>query len=371
MSVRTRAPFRADHVGSLLRPESLLQLRERHARGEVDASSLRNHEDECIRAVAAMQEAAGLTGISDGEFRRESFHGDFIDKLNGVEFRLVEEQARKSAMGPFVAFVTEKLTRPDRGIEVENFRFLQSTTEQVAKQTIPSPTMTHFRGGRDAIDATVYPDMPEFFEDLARVYREEVSGLAAAGCRYLQLDDTNLAYLCDEKMRATVSDRGEDLESLPHDYAALINNSIRGRPEDMSVCIHLCRGNARSRWFAQGGYEPIAEVLFNELDVDGYLLEYDDERSGDFAPLRFVPKGKTVVLGLLTSKRGELEDRDSIKSRIDEAAQYIDAEQLCLSPQCGFASAVGGNLLSEEEQRRKLELVVEIADEVWGSRTLG
>jgi 5-methyltetrahydropteroyltriglutamate--homocysteine methyltransferase len=369
MSVRTRAPFRADHVGSLLRPESLLRLRERHARGEIDATALRDHEDECIRAAAAMQVEAGLTGISDGEFRRESFHGDFIDKLNGVEFRLVEEQARKSAMGPFVAFVTDKLTRPDRGIEVENFRFLQSTTERVAKQTIPSPTMTHFRGGREAIATEVYPDLAEFFDDLARVYREEVDGLAAAGCRYLQLDDTNLAYLCDERIRATVSERGEDLQSLPHDYAALINDSIRGRPDDMSVCIHLCRGNARSRWFAQGGYEPIAEVLFNELDVDGYFLEYDDERSGDFAPLRFVPKGKTVALGLLTSKRGALEDRELIRRRIDEAAQYIDVDQLCLSPQCGFASAVGGNLLSYDEQRRKLELVVELADEVWGSPT--
>ena len=274
--------------------------------------------------------------------------------------------ARTVGTAPFVAVVSAPMARPESGIEVENFRFLESLTTRTAKQTIPSPTMTHFRGGREAVSKAAYPEMEQFFADLARVYREEVAGLAAAGCRYLQLDDTNLAYLCDEGMRAKVAARGEDVEALPREYARLINQSIRDRPDEMSVCIHLCRGNARSRWFAQGGYEPVAEVLFNEMDVDGYFLEYDDERSGDFAPLRFVPKGKTVVLGLVTSKSGKLEDPDLVKRRIDEAARYIDLEQLCLSPQCGFASAAGGNLLSEDEEKAKLALVVRLAAEVWG-----
>ena len=212
-----------------------------------------------------------------------------------------------------------------------------------------------------------YPDMDGFFADLARVYREEIAGLATAGCKYLQLDDTNLAYLCDEDMREKAAERGEDVERLPHDYALLINESVKARPPAMSVCVHLCRGNARSRWFAQGGYEPVADVIFNEMDVDGFFLEYDDERSGDFAPLRFVPKNRSIVLGLVTSKKGELEDRDLILRRIEEASQYIDVEQLCLSPQCGFASAAAGNLLSEDEQKRKLAFVIEVADEIWGS----
>jgi 5-methyltetrahydropteroyltriglutamate--homocysteine methyltransferase len=255
---------------------------------------------------------------------------------------------------------------PAGGIEVENFRYLNAQTSRTAKQTIPSPTMTHFRGGREAIDRKAYPQMESFFADLARVYREEVAGLAEAGCRYLQLDDTNLAYLCDENMRLGAAERGEDVDKLPHDYAALINDSLRGRPPEMAVTIHLCRGNARSRWVAQGGYEPVAEIIFNEIDVDGFFLEYDDERSGDFAPLRFLPKGKAVVLGLLTTKRGALEDRDAIKRRVDEAAQYVDMDQLCLSPQCGFASASLGNLLTRDEQDRKLALVVELAEEIWG-----
>ena len=366
MSGRLQPPFRADHVGSLLRPASLLQLRAQAERGEVSAEALRHHEDECIRQVVELQESVGLAGVTDGEYRRESFHGDFIRQLGGVEFKLFNPGRETSGGAPFVAVVSEKMTRPAAGIEVENFRFLRSVTKATAKQTIPSPTMTHFRGGREAIDRTAYPEMELFFADLARVYREEVAGLAAAGCRYLQLDDTNLAYLCDHDMRAKAAERGEDVDRLPHDYAELINASIRGRPEDMAVCVHLCRGNARSRWFAQGGYEPIAEVIFNELDVDGFFLEYDDERSGDFDPLRFVPKDKIVVLGLLTSKTGELEAGDAIKSRIEAATRHIDLEQLCLSPQCGFASAVQGNLLTEDDEKRKLALVVELADEIWG-----
>jgi 5-methyltetrahydropteroyltriglutamate--homocysteine methyltransferase len=359
-------PFRADHVGSLLRPKSLLELRERRDPADAGAAArLRAHEDECIAAVVARQEAVGLEGVTDGEFRRESFHGDFLSRLENVEFKLLDPGGRRGG-APFVAVVSGKIGRPAGGIEVENFRYLKSVTHRTAKQTLPSPTMAHFRGGREAIDRASYPEMPEFFADLARVYREEIADLAAAGCRYLQLDDTNLAYLCDATMRARAAERGEDVARLPHDYATLINESIRGRPEGLSVCVHLCRGNARSRWFARGGYEPVAEVVFNELDVDGFFLEYDDERSGDFSPLRFVPPGKRVVLGLVTSKRGELESADAVRRRIDEAAGYVDIGRLCLSPQCGFASAAAGNLLSEDEQWRKLERIVEVAAEVWG-----
>lgn len=394
MNGRQRAPFRADHVGSLLRPASLLEMRARAKEGRVTPEALRAHEDECIDAVVRMQEGIGLMGVTDGEYRRYSFHGDFIGRLNGVEFKLFNPPAdlappttssvgaassrgssarqdgapassRNRTNAPFAAVVSDKISLPEGGIELENFRYLHSRTRHVAKQTIPSPTMTHFRGGRAAIDRAAYPDMAEFFVDLARVYREEIAGLAGAGCRYLQLDDTNLAYLCDEQMRAGAAARGEDVERLPHDYARLINDSVRDRPDDMSVCVHLCRGNARSRWFAQGGYEPVAEVVFNELDVDGFFLEYDDERSGDFSPLRFVPKDKIVVLGLITSKRGELENADLVKRRIQEASAHLALEQLCLSPQCGFASAAEGNLLSEDDEKKKLELIVSIAADVW------
>lgn len=357
-------PFRADHVGSLLRPPRLLETRARADAGEVDHTALRRCEDECIRDVVRLQESIGLESITDGEFRRESFHGDFMSKVNGIEFRLMP---RPGGGGPFVAFTTARLGWPDGGIEVDNFEFLRQQTSRTAKVTIPSPTMTHFRGGREAIDARAYSDLDQFFVDLTDVYRHEIGALAAAGCRYVQLDDTNLAYLCDDAQRARAAERGEDVARLPHDYAKLINESTSARGSEMAVCVHLCRGNARSRWFAEGGYEPIAEVIFNELEVNGFFLEYDDERSGDFAPLRFVPKGKKVVLGLITSKRGELEDKGAVLRRIDEAAKFIDIDQLCLSPQCGFASAMQGNLLSVDDQRRKLALVVEIANEVWGA----
>ena len=365
MNERLKPPFRADHVGSLLRPQSLLDMRARASEGEVSAEALRAHEDECITQVINMQQSLGLRGVSDGEFRRESFHGDFIGRLNGVDFKLFDPGGNASGVAPFTAVVSEKIGWPEGGIEVENFRFLKQHTTATAKQTIPSPTMTHFRGGRAAIDELVYPQLDSFFADLAGVYREEIAGLASAGCDYIQMDDTNLAYLCDQAMRSSAEQRGEDVDQLPHDYARLINDSIRERPADMSVCVHLCRGNARSRWFAQGGYEPVAEIIFNEIDVDGFFLEYDDERSGDFAPLRFVPQGKVIVLGLLTTKHGELESKDAIKRRVDEASRYVPMEQLCLSPQCGFASAVQGNLLSEDDQQRKLAMVVELGDEIW------
>lgn len=367
--MRDRPPYRADHVGSLLRPQSLLTLRDKFKAGQASAEELRANEDECIRDAVQMQESLGLQSITDGEFRRESFHGDFIGRLEGVEFNQIFTpggDGSEQHEAPFVAVISQKMGLPSGGIEVENFRYLNSVTTRTAKQTIPSPTMTHFRGGRDAIDKTAYPDLDDFFTDLARVYREEIAGLAQAGCRYLQIDDTNLAYLCDAQMRADAEARGEDLTQLLHDYATLINESIRERPDDMAVCIHICRGNARSRWFAEGSYDLVAEVIFNEMNVDGFFLEYDDDRSGDFAPLRFVPKDKTIALGLVTTKSGQLEDTDAIKRRIDEASQHVDLDQLCLAPQCGFASVSEGNVLSETEEQAKIAMIVKIAEEVWG-----
>src|SRR5690606_11303446 len=285
MTLRKRPPFRADHVGSLLRPRSLLELRNAVRAGDATPEELKAHEDECIRDAVRMQEELGLQSITDGEFRRETFHGDFIARLENVEFKQLFAPGTTACGGheaPFVAVVSGRIGRPAGGIEVENFNFVAELTKRTARQTIPSPTMMHFRGGREAIDSRAYPEMDDFFSDLARVYREEVAGLADAGCRYLQLDDTNLAYLCDETMREQAVARGENVDELPREYARLINESIKSRPDDMAVCVHLCRGNAKSRWFAEGGYEPVADTIFNEMDVDGFLLEYDDERSGDF-----------------------------------------------------------------------------------------
>jgi len=267
---------------------------------------------------------------------------------------------------PPVLHVTGKV-RHAKPIQLADFQFLKSVAKRTPKVTIPSPTMLHFRGGRGAISREAYPDMEEFFADVAAAYRDEIQALGAAGCTYLQLDDTNLAYLCDPKLREGARQRGDDPDELPRRYARLINAAIEGRPAGMRVCTHLCRGNFKSAWVAEGGYEPVAEVLFNELAVDGYFLEYDDPRSGDFRPLRFVPKDKTVVLGLVTTKVGELESKDDIKRRIDEAAKYAPMEQLCLSPQCGFSSTVHGNEIARESQSRKMKLVVEVAREVWGN----
>ena len=368
-AARTKAPFHADHVGSFLRPGSLLELREKHSRGEIDDPELRTHEDACIRELVRFQEDIGLWSITDGEFRRKTFHGDFLSALDNVRFEQLFRPGHTEAGGheaPFVAVVSGKINRPEGGVEIENFRYLRQLTERAAKQTVASPTMLHFRGGRQAIDRQAYPEMEGFFADVARVYSEEVAGLAAAGCRNLQFDDTNLAYLCDETMRGQVVERGEDPDQLPHTYAKLINDSIRTRPTDMAVSIHLCRGNARSKWFAEGGYEPVAEVLFNELDVDGFFLEYDDDRSGGFEPLRFVPENKVVVLGLVSSKWPEMEDKEHVISRIREASTYVPLERLALSPQCGFASTAEGNRINVDVERAKLDLVVDVAREVWG-----
>jgi len=370
MSVRTRPPFRADHVGSFLRPLALLAARERRKTGDISAAALREVEDVAIRDIVRFQEDLGLQGVTDGEFRRTYFHIDFLEQLAGVETKGGISVAFHSAAGnvdfaPPVMHVTGPL-RHVKPIQVADFKFLQSVTRRTPKVTIPSPTMLHFRGGRDAINREAYPDMEMFFADVAAAYRAEIRSLADAGCRYLQLDDTNLAYLCDEKMREGARKRGDDPNELPRRYARLINAAIADRPADMTVCVHLCRGNFKSAWVAEGGYEPVAEVLFNELAVDGYFLEYDDARSGDFAPLRFVPKGKIVVLGLVTTKLDTLESGDALKRKIDDAARLIPLEQLCLSPQCGFSSTVHGNAIARDAQAAKLRLVVETARDVWG-----
>jgi len=363
-------PFRADHVGSLLRPKRLLEARKRYFDHEISKEELRVVEDECVREVIRKQETVGLKSITDGEFRRTFFHIDFLEHLagvtvsGGIETKFVGKKGVVDFAPPRLS-VTDKL-RHVEDIQKTDFEFLKSVTNQTPKVTIPSPTMVHFRGGRKAIDIDAYPDMDEFFEDLAQCYREEIQSLYEAGCRYIQLDDTNLAYLCDPKMRAGAKERGDNPDELPRAYAGLINQAIDSRPQDLTICMHLCRGNFRSAWVAEGSYEPVAEVLFNEIHIDGYFLEYDDERSGDFAPLRFVPKDKTIVLGLVTTKVGDLESKQQLIERVNEASQYVPLERLCLSPQCGFSSTVEGNDITEDQQWAKLALVVNTAREIWG-----
>ncbi|KAB7727645.1 5-methyltetrahydropteroyltriglutamate--homocysteine S-methyltransferase [Rudanella paleaurantiibacter] len=364
-------PFRADHVGSLLRTPAVKENRQKWKQGEIPADELRAIEDEAIAETVQRLEATGMRSITDGEFRRDYFHLDFLKELSGVSVTggiEANPQAKVAEDGfkPPVLSVTGKL-RHVKDIQVADFNYLKSVTTQTPKVSIPSPTMIHFRGGRKSIDIQSYPDMDEFFADLAAAYRQEIDHLYAAGLRYLQLDDTNLAYLCDPKMRAAAVERGEDPNELPRTYAALINSVIDNRPDDLTVGIHLCRGNYRSTWFAEGGYEPVAEVLFNTINVDAYFLEYDDERSGDFAPLRFVPNHKSVVLGIVSSKVRALEDMDDLCRRIDEAAAYMPLDNLCISPQCGFSSTHHGNDLTSDDQWRKLELVVDTARKVWGT----
>lgn len=366
---RLDPPFRADHVGSLLRPKALLAARQRVQENRITKDQLREVEDQHIRDVVRKQEAVGLKSITDGEFRRTFFHIDFLERLQGVtvsggiEVKFRSQQGEVNFAPPRLS-VTGKL-RHVEDIQKADFEFLRSVTRQTPKVSIPSPTMVHFRGGRKAIDLDAYPDLDEFFADLARCYRAEIDSLYRAGCRYLQLDDTNLAYLCDPKLRAGAKERGDDPDALPQAYAGLINSVIDGRPDDLTVAVHLCRGNFRSAWVAEGSYEPVAEVLFNELNVDAYFLEYDDERSGDFAPLRLVPDHKTVVLGLVTTKLADLESRRELTRRVEEAARYVPLDHLCLSPQCGFSSTVEGNQITEDDQWAKLELVSQVAREVW------
>ena len=372
MSQRTSPPFRADHVGSLLRPPALMRARHEFAEGTIDADALRAAEDSAIRDAVALQEEIGFQSATDGEFRRTSWHMDFIYQLAGIS--RTDEQlqvAFKNAEGT-TSFTSAALKVDGRvGIEdtifADAFTFLKScVTTAVPKLTIPSPSMVHYRGGAAAIDAQIYPDADRFWDDLSAAYAEEVRRLGELGCTYLQLDDTSLAYLNDPIQRAMIAERGDDAEHQHLRYITQINAALAGRPEGMSVTTHSCRGNFQSYWAAEGGYDFVAEALFSELEVDGFFLEYDDARSGGFEPLRFVPKGKMVVLGLVTTKRGELESKDQLKRRIDEASRFVPLDQLCLSPQCGFSSTVEGNSITFEEEVAKLRLVVETAQDVWG-----
>src|SRR3990167_2115362 len=369
MSQRTTPPFRAAHVGSFLRPKYLLDARERKARGEIGAAELRQVEDQAIAEIVQFQEDTGLQSITDGEFRRTYFHIDFLEQIGGVKTDIpvmVKRPDGTEELAPPVMRVVDKV-RHVKDIQLADFQYLKSCTKRPPKVTIPSPTMLHFRGGRAGISKEHYPELePDFYEDVAKAYGDELRSLAAAGCTYVQMDDTNLAYLCDDKMREAARQRGDDPNELPHRYAKFINKVVAHKPAGMTLAMHLCRGNFKSTHAAAGNYEPVAEALLSEMHLDAYFMEYDDDRSGDFRPLRFLKPGKTVVLGLVTTKFGQLENKDDLKRRIDEAAQYAPLEQLCLSPQCGFSSTVHGNNIAVEDQRRKLALVVETAREVWG-----
>src|SRR5215471_13281038 len=366
---RTTPPFRADHVGSLLRPPALKDARARCARGEITTTDLRAAEDAAIERIITRQAEAGLRSATDGEFRRAMWHFDFLERLDGVEsFRADHGIAFKGGIEtqPKGLRVTGKIGFSDHPM-LDHFRFLRDHTRATPKMTIPSPSVLHFRGGRRAVSQSVYPEMEEFYRDLGLAYRAAVAAFAAGGCRYLQLDEVNLAYLCDPEQRAIMRERGDDPERLPGIYADMINTAIAGRPSDMDITMHLCRGNFRSSWIAQGGYEPVAEILFQKIGVNGYFMEFDSERAGGFEPLRLLPKRKVVVLGLVTSKTGGLESADELKRRIDDAATCADLDQLCLSPQCGFASTEEGNVLTEDEQWAKLARIVEVARDVWGA----
>ena len=365
---RTKPPFRADHVGSLLRPAALKQARAKRGRGEITAQELRTIEDREIETVIRKQEAAGLRSVTDGEFRRAFWNYDFLGQLDGVEAYLGERKIKFQGPQPkpMMLRVIGKLGGYRAHPMIEHFKFVAAHAKGVPKMTVPSPSSLHFRYGRDAVPVEIYPDMDDFYRDLGEGYRKALRAFGDAGCRYLQLDEVNFTYLCDPKLRAFVANRGEDPETLPHVYARMINAALSDVAPDVTKSMHLCRGNFQSTFVASGGYEPVAEILFNEINIDAYFMEYDSDRAGGFAPLRFVPKGKMVVLGLVTSKSGTLESKDELKRRIDQAARYIDLDQLCLSPQCGFASTEEGNILVEDEQWAKLRRIVEVADEVWG-----
>ena len=370
MTRRTTPPFRADHVGSLLRTPALKAARERRARNEIDAEAFNAIEDREVADVIAKQEAAGLQSITDGEYRRVSWNIDFLERLDNVESYAGERKIKFQTSGPqpraVLLRLTGKLGTYKPHPMIEHFKFLRSRTKRTPKMTIPSPSSLHFRYGRNAVPETLYPAMEDFYRDLGQSYRKVVRAFADAGCRCLQLDEVNLDYLSDPSLRKAIADRGEDPARLPATYAGMINAAIAGIASDMTITMHLCRGNFRSNFVASGGYEPVAELLFNTINVHGYFMEYDTERAGGFEPLRFVPKGKTVVLGLVTSKTGALESKDAVKRRIEQATKFIALDQLCLSPQCGFASTEEGNVLAEDEQWAKLRMIVELAEEIWG-----
>jgi len=372
LSIRTTPPFRADHVGSLLRPPSLLAARVGFQEGKIDSAQLRAEEDATIRAAVQMQEEVGLGAITDGELRRSSWHMDFVYQIGGVErtddsmISRFRNDAGTIEFTPSRPRVHSRIAL-DHTIFGEDFEFLAGVvTRGTPKLTIPSPSMVHYRGGRAAVDVAAYPELDAFWNDLGDVYAEEIRRLHELGCRYLQIDDTSFAYLNDPEQRAEFDRRGEHGDEQHLTYIRTLNRALANRPEGIAITTHMCRGNHRSSWVARGGYDFVAEAVFNDLSVDGFFLEYDDERSGGFEPLRFVPRDKLVVLGLITSKRPQLERKDEVKRRIEEATRFIDLDQLCLSPQCGFASTELGNSLTIDEERAKLELVVEIATEVWG-----
>jgi 5-methyltetrahydropteroyltriglutamate--homocysteine methyltransferase len=364
-------PFRGDHVGSLLRPAVLGDARARRRDGHMSAEQLTEVEDAAIVAAIGRQGDVGLHDATDGEMRRSMWHFDFLEGLDGVEaFRTehgiafqggIETKHEGLRVNGRLGFSSHPM--------LAHFDFLRDHAGGAfPKMTIPSPSVLHYRGGRAAVSEQVYPDMADFFADLGEAYRAAVAAFADHGCRYLQLDDTNFAYLCDPEQRAMLAERGDDPDALPRIYADLINTAIGGRPDGMAITMHLCRGNFRSSWIASGGYEPVADLLFNHIAVDGYFLEYDTDRAGGFEPLRHLPPGKRVVLGLVTTKTGELEDPDMLLRRIEEASKYADPDSLCLSPQCGFSSTEEGNLITEDDQWRKLELVVQVAERAWGDR---
>ena len=364
-------PARYDHVGSFLRPKFLLQARDQAANGSITPVQLRLVEDQAIAEIVKFQENVGLKSITDGEFRRTYFHTDFLAQLGGVEVGIpftVKRPDGSEELAPPVMKVVDKV-RHAKDIQLADFQYLKSQIKSAstAKVTIPSPTMLHFRGGRAGISKQHYPELdPDFYQDVANAYGDELRSLAAAGCTYVQMDDTNLAYLCDEKMREAARSRGDDPNELPHRYAKFINLVVAQKPAGMTLAMHLCRGNFKSTHAASGNYEPVAEALLKEMNLDAYFMEYDDDRSGNFKPLRYLPKGKTVVLGLVTTKFGTMESKDDLKRRIDEAARYAPLDQLALSPQCGFSSTVHGNDIAVEAQRAKLRLVIEVAQDVWG-----
>jgi 5-methyltetrahydropteroyltriglutamate--homocysteine methyltransferase len=364
---RTAPPFRADQVGSFLRPKQLLTARSKRAAGQISSEELTAAEDDAILALIEKEESIGLRAVSDGEYRRTFWHFDFYRHLggcdvyesgSGVQFKGGTSKAWGLRVNGKISFTDHPFLR--------HFKFLKEHTKAVPKMTIPSPSVLHFRGGRKAVSETVYPDMLDFYRDLGRAYSKVVHAFAQEGCRYLQFDEVNLAYLCDPEQRENLTQRGDDPGKLPLIYADMVNAAIADRPPDMTISLHLCRGNFKSMWISSGGYEPVAEVLFNGINVNAYFMEWDTERAGGFEPLRFLPKGKTVALGIVTSKSGALESKDHLKRRIDEASKYCSLDQLCLSPQCGFASTEEGNLLTQDEQWAKLERIVEVAREVWG-----
>ena len=375
MTIRTTPPFRADHVGSFLRPEFLLDARAQREKREITPEQLRAVEDKAIAEIVQFQADVGLQSITDGEFRRTYFHIDFLKQLGGVQTDIpvtVIQPDGSEELAPPVMRVVGKVEHV-KDIQRADFEYLQSQVNSLGKGgltpkvTIPSPTMLHFRGGRAGISRAHYPELdPAFYDDVATAYAAELQSLAAAGCTYVQMDDTNLAYLCDDKMREAARQRGDDPNELPHRYAQFINKVVAQKPAGMTLAMHLCRGNFKSTHAAAGNYEPVAEALLAEMNLDAYFMEYDDARSGDFRPLRFLPKNKVVVLGLVTTKFGAMESKDELKRRIDEAAKFAPLDQLCLSPQCGFSSTVHGNNIAVQAQRDKLAMVVEVAREVWG-----